>query len=231
MNADGRGGLLGEFGPEDKILTVMQSGEYRLLGFGLSTQFEDDMILIEKWNPEKPVSAIYFDSSKKVYMIKRFLAEKSTKPVEFIPEGEDIQLELVTSDWKPRIQITFRKRSGETEALVEEINVADFIGVKGYKAKGNVLTKETVTAIDPLEPIPFEPAVTETVENEIVPETEEETSTQTEEETSAEIELEVDPPVEEKSIIAPEPEKKEETPKPKKSPRGASMLGCSCPSQ
>ena len=85
LNADGRGELLGEFAPEDLILTVMQSGEYRLSGFGLSTKFEDDMILIEKWNPEKPLSAIYYDGDSKVYMIKRFLADKSTKPVRFIP--------------------------------------------------------------------------------------------------------------------------------------------------
>jgi len=212
LNADNRGELLGEFAPEDKILTVMQSGEYKLSGFGLSTQFDDDMILIEKWNPEKPLSVIYFDKAKKVYMIKRFLVERSTKPVEFIPEGEDTQLELVASDWKPLIRVTFRKRSGETEALVEEINVADFIGVKGYKAKGNVLTKETVTAIDPLDPIPFEPAVTETVEQETV---EDGISIKTEEETSAKIELEIDPPVEEKPAALDEP-KTDKTPKSKK---------------
>lgn len=157
LNIDGRGDLLGEFAPEDKILTVQQNGSYRLLGFDVSTQFEDDMILIEKWDAEKPLSAVYFDADKKLYMIKRFLAEKSTKDVDFVPEGEEYQLELISSDWKPRIQINFRKRPGEEEAMVEEINVEEFIAVKGLKAKGNILTKETVNTIDQLEPIPFEP--------------------------------------------------------------------------
>lgn len=161
LNADGRGELLGEFAPEDKILTINQAGEYKLLGFDLSTQFDDDMILIEKWDTEKPLSAVYFDSDKKLYMIKRFLVEKSTKPVEFVPEGEEYQLELVTSDWKPRIQVNYRKKPGEDEAQAEEINVEEFIGVKGVKAKGNILTKDTVNTIDLLEPIPYEPPVKE----------------------------------------------------------------------
>lgn len=171
LNADGRGELLGEFAPNDMILTLQQSGEYKLLGFDLSTQFEDDMILIEKWNPEKPLSAVYFDSAKKVYMIKRFLVEKSSKAVAFIPEGDEFQLELVSSDWKPMIQINFRKRPGEEEAATEKINVEEFIAVKGLKAKGNMLTKETVNTIDALEPIPYEPPTPEKQEPEAQPDT------------------------------------------------------------
>ncbi|MCF8460144.1 MAG: DNA gyrase/topoisomerase IV subunit A [Flavobacteriales bacterium] len=161
LNADGRGELLGEFAPEDKILTIMQNGDYKLLGFDISTQFDDDMTLIEKWNPEKPLSVVYLDTSKKIYMIKRFLVEKSSKAVSMLPEGEENQLELVTTDWKPRIQLNFRKKPGEEEASVEEINVEEFIAVKGLKAKGNQLTKETVNTIDLLEPIPYEPPVSD----------------------------------------------------------------------
>ena len=166
LNADGRGELLGEFHPEDQILTVMQNGEYRLLGFGLSTQFDDEMILIEKWNPEKPLSAVYYDEIKKVYMIKRFLVEKNSNAVRFIPEGEEFRLELAVSDWKPNIQLNFRKKSGEEEAGTQEIDVFEFIGVKGLKAKGNLLTKETVNSIDTLEPTPYEPPVQEPAEDE-----------------------------------------------------------------
>jgi topoisomerase-4 subunit A len=157
LNADDRGTLLGEFNPEDLILTVMQNGEYKLLGFGVSTKFDDDMVLIEKWNPEKPLTAIYYDEGKKVYMIKRFLAEKNSNAVLFIPEGEEYRLELVVSDWKPNIQLNFRKKSGEEEAESDIIDVFDFIGVKGLKAKGNLLTKDTVNSIDQLVPTSYEP--------------------------------------------------------------------------
>lgn len=161
LNAEGRGELLGEFSPEDQILTINQKGEYKLVGFGLSTQFEDDMILIEKWVPEKPLSVVYYDEPKKVYMIKRFLVEKTAKSVLMIPEGEEYKMELAVSDWMPQIQINFRKQKGEDEASTETINVHDFIAVKGLKAKGNTLTKETVNSIDQLEPLTYEPPVKE----------------------------------------------------------------------
>ncbi|MGB0918054.1 MAG: DNA gyrase/topoisomerase IV subunit A, partial [Flavobacteriales bacterium] len=208
LNADGRGELLGEFAPEDLILTVMQSGEYRLSGFGLSTKFEDDMILIEKWNPEKPLSAIYFDGDAKVYMIKRFLAEKSGKPVSFIPEGEKINLELISSDWKPMIQVNFRKQKGEDEAKSEEINVEEFIAVKGLKAKGNTLTKESVNTIDALDPIPFEPPTPEPreSENEDKEEEAEEAASPVE---STTVELEVEDTSKSEKTESEEPQKKE----------------------
>lgn len=221
LNADGRGELLGEFAPEDKILTIQQSGEYKLLGFDISTQFDDDMILIEKWNPDKPLSVVYFDSDKKIYMIKRFLVEKSSKAVEFIPEGEENQLELVSSDWKPMIQINFRKRPGEDEAIVEEINVEEFIAIKGLKAKGNQLTKGTVNTIDLLEPIPYEPPSSEDQEEEEEPtdDRDEEEPKEAEEaadsETSTTVELEIEKPSKvEKPTIAKEP-KVEQKPEPK----------------
>jgi topoisomerase IV subunit A len=159
LNADGRGELLGAFAADDLILTVLQSGEYKLTGFDLSTQFEDEMILIEKWLPEKPLSAIYWDGEKKVYMVKRFLVEKSDKKVLFIPEGEAFRLELVTSDHLPVIQLNYRKRAGEEAGRSEQVQLAEFIAVKGLKAKGNRLTTETVNTIDLLDPIPFEETV------------------------------------------------------------------------
>ena len=216
LNAEGRGELLGEFAPEDKILTVNQAGEYKLLGFDLSTQFDDDMILIEQWNPDKPLSAVYFDTQKKIYMIKRFLVEKSIKPVEFVPEGEEYQLELVTSDWKPRLQVNFRKKPGEEEALAEEINVEEFIGVKGVKAKGNILTKETVNTIDLLEPIPYDPPAKEVDDEEQPPtddgEKEDEEATDSNESTTVELEIE-------DTTVPKEQPKKEEEQKPEPKPK------------
>lgn len=213
LNADGRGELLGEFAPEDLILTVMQSGEYRLSGFGLSTQFEDDMILIEKWNPEKPLSAIYFDGDSKTFMIKRFLVDKSSKPVGFIPEGENMNLELLSSDWKPMIQINFRKQKGEDEAKSEEINVEEFIAIKGLKAKGNTLTKDSVNTIDALEPIPFEPPATKPSPPEDDGEKEAEEAADSEESTTVELEIESTPNPKAEAPKTAEPEASKENSK------------------
>jgi topoisomerase-4 subunit A len=197
LNADGRGELLGEFAPEDKILTIMQTGEYKLLGFDISTQFDADMILIEKWNPMKPLSVVYYDMAKKLYMIKRFLVERSSKGVHMLPEGEENRLELVTSDWKPRIQLLFRKKPGEDEAAIEEINVEEFIAVKGLKAKGNILTRETVNTIDLLEPISYQPVVTEHNEPPTDDEKEDEEAIDSEESVTVEFDLDDDEELEE----------------------------------
>lgn len=152
LNSEGRGELLGEFYPEDKILTIMQSGEHKLTGFDLATKFDDDMIVIEKWVPEKPVSAIYYDGEKKEYYVKRFLVEDTDRKVLFISEHEDSQLELVTTDFIPMIQVNFSKVKGKTRDS-ETINLSEFIAVKGMKARGNRLTTYKVKGIDLLEPV------------------------------------------------------------------------------
>lgn len=155
LNTDERGTYLGQFSGDDKILTVTQSGFYQLFGFGLSTHFEEDMILIEKWNPNKPLSAIYWDQSKKQYNIKRFLVEPTDRKVSFIPEEEGNFLEIISSDWIPMVKLDFSKSKGK-EIDPEEINVAEFIQVKGLKAIGNRLTDKKVKNIDLLEPLPYD---------------------------------------------------------------------------
>ncbi len=160
LNSEERGELLGDFKAEDKILTVYQSGEYRLTGFGLSNRFDEDMILIEKWNPNKPLSAVYFDGDKKQYYIKRFLVEGSEKKTSFITDHEESILEVVSSDWLPQIQINFSKIKGK-EREPEQINISEFITVKGYKALGNRLTTHKVKSIDTLESLPYEEEIEE----------------------------------------------------------------------
>lgn len=155
LNSEERGEYLGAFKADDKILTIMQSGEYQLTGFDLFTKFEEDMIVLEKWNPEKPISAIYYDGEKKQYNVKRFLVEATDKKVLFITEHQDSFLEIVSTDWKPQLQITFSKVKG-TQRDPETIVLEEFIAVKGLKAIGNRLTPYKVKSIDLLEPLPQE---------------------------------------------------------------------------
>src|SRR5690606_22384869 len=93
LNSEGRGELLGSFKSDDKILTITQSGHYKLTGTNLSTHFEDDLILIEKWIPEKPITAIYFDGEKEDFYVKRFLVEDTDKKTLFITEDDKSYLE------------------------------------------------------------------------------------------------------------------------------------------
>jgi len=155
LNSEGRGDFLGQFGADDKILTIKQNGEYQLVGFDLFTKFDEDMIVIEKWNPKKPVTAIYFDGEKEQYNVKRFLVEPTDKKVLFITEHEKSFLEIVSTDWLPQIQLNFAKIKG-TEKDSEILNLEQFIAIKGLKAIGNRLTTNKIKNIDLLEPLPFE---------------------------------------------------------------------------
>ncbi len=160
LNSDNRGEFLGEFKAIDKILSITQSGFYRLSGFDLSTKFDDDMIVIEKWNPKKPVSAVYFDGDKKQFFVKRFLIEPTDKKTQFITEHENSYLEIVSTDWRPQIEITFSKIKGNQREN-EIITLDEFIAIKGLKAIGNRLTQYSVKNIDTLPALVFEEEITE----------------------------------------------------------------------
>ena len=143
LNSDERGEFLGDFKADDRILTIMQSGEYQLTGFDLFTKFDEDMIVIEKWNPKKPISAVYYDGDKEHYFVKRFLIESTDNKVKFITDHENSQLEVVSTDWLPQVQTTFSKVKGK-QRDPETIALEEFIAVKGLKAIGNRLTTHKV---------------------------------------------------------------------------------------
>lgn len=149
LNDEGRGKFLGSFKGEDRILTLYKSGEYRLSSFDLSTHFDEDMIHIEKWHPHRPLSAVYYDGEKELHFVKRFLCEvTSDKKTSFISESEGSYLDVVSTAYRPNVKIIYNKLLKETKNLPDnEVNLADFIDVKGMKAQGNQLTKLKVKEI------------------------------------------------------------------------------------
>jgi len=176
LNVDARGELLGEFKPSDKILIINQTGKLKVIIPELSTHFDEDMIVLEKWNPKKPISAIYFDGEKERYFLKRFLVETENKEESFITEHPNSQLEIVSTDYRPLAQLVFAKVKGvQKEDL--HIDVEDFIAVKGFKALGNQLTADKLKQVNLLEPLPYEEPVEEIPEK---PELSEDESVETE---------------------------------------------------
>jgi topoisomerase-4 subunit A len=163
LNVDGRGELLGEFKPTDKILVISQSGKLKVIIPELSTHFEEDMIVLEKWKPKKPISAIYYDGEKERYFLKRFLVENEGKEESFITDHPNSQLEIVSTDYRPVAQLVFAKVKGvQKEDL--HIDIEDFIAVKGFKALGNQLTTEKLRQVNLLDPLPYEEPVEEVPE-------------------------------------------------------------------
>ncbi|WP_034059007.1 DNA gyrase/topoisomerase IV subunit A [Lacinutrix jangbogonensis] len=156
INVDGRGELVGEFRGEDKLLIINQKGVVKTVTPEVTLHFDDDMIVLEKWIPKKPISAIYFDGDKEKYYVKRFLIENEDKEESFITEHEKSQLEIVSIDWKPMAEIVFAKERGKDRREDETINIEDFISVKGLSALGNQLTKHKVNQVNLLEPLAHE---------------------------------------------------------------------------
>jgi len=151
LNADGRGRLLGEFSGDDKILVITKSGLFRTSNFDLSNHYEDDLLLIEKFRPETVYSAVYWDADQKFYYLKRFMVEDTEKPLSFIGDNPESKLVSLTEVEYPRFEIKFGgKHRGRKNEIVE---VAKFIGVKSYRAKGKRLTRYTVENIQEIEPV------------------------------------------------------------------------------
>ena len=155
LNVDGRGELLGEFRPNDRLLIVNQSGKLKTIIPELTTHFDEDMIVLEKWNPNKPVSCIYYCGEKDRYFVKRFLVENENKEEIFITEHEKSQLEIVSTDWRPVADVVFAKVKG-IQKENQTLDLEQFIAVKGIKALGNQLTTDKVKQINLLESLPYE---------------------------------------------------------------------------
>ncbi|MDR2221639.1 MAG: DNA gyrase/topoisomerase IV subunit A [Flavobacteriaceae bacterium] len=155
LNVDGRGELLGEFKADDRLLVITQSGRLKTIIPELTTHFEEDMIVLEKWRPTKPISAIYYDGEKARYYIKRFIVENENKEESFITEHENSKLEIVSTDFRPVVEVVFAKVKGtQKEDLV--IDLEQFIAVKGIKALGNQLTADKIRQISALDSLPYE---------------------------------------------------------------------------
>ncbi len=156
LNVDERGELIGEFRGEDRLLIITQSGNVKTIIPELTTHFDSDMIVLEKWIPKKPISAIYYDGEKERYYVKRFLIEQEGKEETFISSHPESQLEIVSTDWRPMAEVEFTKERGKDRKPNMEVNLEEFIAVKGINALGNQLTKEKINQISLLDPLPYE---------------------------------------------------------------------------
>ncbi|MFH0757626.1 MAG: DNA gyrase/topoisomerase IV subunit A [Bacteroidota bacterium] len=151
LNVDARGILLGEFSGEDKILVITKSGTFRTTNFDLSNHFEDDTLIIEKFREGKIWSAAYFDAEQNYYYLKRFHLEPATKSIRFIGDHPESRLIRITEVEYPRLELKFGGKNRDRHP--EIIEVAEFIGVKSYKARGKRLSNYEVKVVQELEPL------------------------------------------------------------------------------
>ena len=173
LNVDSRGELLGEFKSDDKLLIILQNGILKTIKPDVNMHFPDNMVSLEKWIPEKPISAVYYNGIKERYFVKRFLAGQQNNDQKFIPDGSKIQLEMISTDWKPVIELSFSK-TAKASRENEIKNIEDLISIKGIKAIGNQLSSFKIKNIDQLDPIEYSPPEKQTlsemeVESEEIP--------------------------------------------------------------
>ena len=173
LNYDGRGEYLGEFHSEDSILVVHKNGEFYTSDFDLNNHYDSDIMILEKYDPEKVWTAVLYDADQQNYpYLKRFCFEQSTKRQNFLGENKQNELLLITSETYPRINVVFGGHDSFREPMV--VDAGEFVGVKSFKAKGKRLTTFAIDKIEELEPIVREEPEEQTEEvNEAVNDSEE----------------------------------------------------------
>ncbi len=159
LNTESRGEYLGEFKGADRIIYFTANGAYNMCGYDLSTHFEDNLIRIEKYSSDTIYSVVFFDAEQNFTYVKRFEAEDTNKLLGIVGEHPKSELKLINTDRFPQLKITFGGKHSAREN--ELIDVDEFIGVKGVKARGKRLTTfefKKVEFIEPLDKeIPEEP--------------------------------------------------------------------------
>lgn len=162
LNYDGRGEELGEFQSDDQILVILQNGDFYITNFDLSNHYETNILIIEKYNSNKVWTAALYDADQKYFYLKRFQLDAGNKKQNFLGENPKSRLMILTDEAYPRMEVVFSGHDAFREPLV--IDAEEFIGVKGFKARGKRLSTFDIETINELEPVRFAPAAQPAVE-------------------------------------------------------------------
>ncbi len=165
LNRDERGEYLGNFGPTDNIVVIYKDGSYELTNFDLTNHYEPhEVLLVKKFDPKLPITAIYFDAGQKQHFIKRFNIETSSldKKFLFISDAKNSKLILASTDTRPRLEIVYPK-TAQKEQTTEEYLVEEMVDIRGWRAQGNRIPNDKFKDIRWLEPlaVPVEEAPAE----------------------------------------------------------------------
>jgi len=154
LNYDGRGEYLGEFQSEDSILVILNNGEFYTTNFDLSNHYEDNVQIVEKYDPNKVWSAVLYDADQQNYpYLKRFCFEAGSRKQNYLGDNKESKLIILTDEYYPRLEVIFGGHDSFREKLI--IDADEFIAVKGFKAKGKRISTFNIEAINELEPVRF----------------------------------------------------------------------------
>ena len=162
LNADGRGKLLGEFGASDKLVVFYKRGIYSITSYETSNHYDDDLLLIEKFDADKVYSALFFDAEQSFVYLKRFSVEVIDKPQSFIGDATGSYLVEFSTDAWPQVEIIFG--GSYAHRLNELVDVSEFIGVKSFRARGKRLTPYQIGEAKFVEPLQKEEPLDDSAE-------------------------------------------------------------------
>ena len=151
LNTEERGVYLGEFFDEDKIIVMNKSGYFSIYDFDMNLHFENNIEIIEKFDPQKVYSVAFYDGEQKYSYLKRFIAEETEKQTSFIGDHKDSKLIQMTTEAFPRFEIIFGGKDKHRSSIIIDVN--EFIGVKSYKARGKRISTHKIKTINQLEPL------------------------------------------------------------------------------
>jgi topoisomerase-4 subunit A len=165
INYEERGRFLGEFNEGDSILVVLDNCDFYITNFDVNNHYEDNIRIIEKWDEHKVWTAVLYDADNQGYpYIKRFTMEASKRHQNYLGENPSNKLIILTEQVYPRIKVTFGGNDAFRDPM--EIDVDEFIAVKGFKAKGKRISTWEIASIEELEPLRFPESETENEDSE-----------------------------------------------------------------
>ena len=165
LNTEQRGLLLGEFKANDKLIAYYKSGYYKITGFDLSLHFEDDLLYVEKMNPRKPITVLYYDKTLKKYFLRRSLPEITEKKTDLLAGNPKAELQCCTSDYLPQIEILYTDKD-HPEKSREVLSPAEMTDITKLKSKGKKMGWEKLFQCQLLDPLPYDEPEEEMTEEE-----------------------------------------------------------------
>ncbi|MDR0843967.1 MAG: DNA gyrase/topoisomerase IV subunit A [Tannerella sp.] len=172
LNYDGRGEELGEFQSDDLILVILRNGDFYTTNFDLSNHYDDNILVIERFDIRKVWTAVLFDAEQKYPYLKRFPLEAGSKRQNILGESPGNTLYLLTDETYPRVEVLFGGNDSFREPLI--IDAEQFISVKSFKAKGKRVTTYEIKTVNELEPTRFPPKEVEEEQPQVVDDKEKE---------------------------------------------------------
>ncbi|MCD4736382.1 MAG: DNA gyrase/topoisomerase IV subunit A [Bacteroidales bacterium] len=157
LNVDERGQYLGAFKGDDRLITIQKSGNFKIMNYDLSNHFEEDMILIKKFDPNKIVSCIYFDASVEKTYIKRFQIDEQTglnRKMDFLGDEAGNSLIEFSLDKYPRLMVKYVQKEKSKAVEYEIIDVTEFISIKSFRAKGKRISTREINEVYFTDPLP-----------------------------------------------------------------------------